>query len=681
MSSNLIRLIQRMKSQWCDALCVIVILITSVIVYGMESNRLGFYADDASFLFGAPNLRWSNLAQSMYGYVTGRNLHMLWQFGIYQIFGFGLSDLGAHHWLQAFFSGLNAVILYIAIRLFAYQPLVAFIAGIVFAFYPNHAEVQHWLSSLPMNLISTFFVLMQIIMGTLFIKRIVHNKTGSSNKFLLVSFTFYVCALFTYDQVVPLVVTISSVIGLIAVTNKKIRWAGITYLVASLGLFAFLLVWKVNVPAGGPILNNINVDHIWYTFNLSLLMMFGFHLQNGIQTLIVHADLHQKLFAITSVLVISSTALLIFWQQFKDSPINEVSLEENARLPWHSRFITIQGIKFLFPIIFYLLAYLPVFIWYIAPRHNYLPSIGVAFGIAFAFNFLLWVSRLMLGKWGFLLMGWALIVISMSFVYKFIKADLVEKQVWIASYQARKNLYYEFEKSGNLRSGMALVIGGIPTITPYGSAYFGYQPSTDVELITEGRIKLKYLDRNIQATESGVYLLSSANDYGLNAFHHAPWVDALVLQYEGFTGERIQYKVVSQHNTVLNYSLKNSRPLSKLQPEKFVAYIEKGILKIEMPNIAIGRGEVITLLPFIQAGDKKVPLTFNNTANVPLSFLIEVPQRFMGKSFELFLPVDLPLISGIQLYISNGDKVNRLLAEVPVLTAMPTMADGVDLSK
>ena len=147
MSSNLIRLIQRMKSQWCDALCVIVILITSVIVYGMESNRLGFYADDASFLFGAPNLRWSNLAQSMYGYVTGRNLHMLWQFGIYQIFGFGLSDLGAHHWLQAFFSGLNAVILYIAIRLFAYQPLVAFIAGIVFAFYPNHAEVQHWLSS------------------------------------------------------------------------------------------------------------------------------------------------------------------------------------------------------------------------------------------------------------------------------------------------------------------------------------------------------------------------------------------------------------------------------------------------------------------------------------------------------------------------------------------------------
>ena len=684
MSSNLM---QRIKSQWSDVLCVVVILFITLLVFGLQSSLLGFYADDASFLINAPNLTWSTLINNMLGYVTGRNLHMLWQFGIYQIFGYGLTDLALHHWLQALVSGINASVLYMAIRVFGYKALPAFLAAIIFAFYPNHAEVQYWLSSLPMNLVSTFFVLVQIILSVMCLKDLANQKADFIYKLLFFSFIAYVCALFTYDQVVPVVVTLSTILGLAIFFNKQFRWTGAIYLLVSLGIFLALLAWKIRVPAGGPILNNINVAHIWYTFNLSLAMMFGFHLQNGLQNLIIHADLNQKIFAFSCVLIIFSTSLLLIWKQFTTIVFKQTNLKSTlfsawpSWLSWYRHPLALQLIKFLFPIAFYLLAYLPVYIWYIAPRHNYLPSIAVAFGIAFIFSALLWTTQLVLKRWGALVMGIALSVISALFIYKCIKGDLVEKQAWISSYQARKNLYSELGDAGRLKSGMALIIGNIPTVTPYGSAPLGYQPAVDVELITEGRIKIKYLDRNIQPSESGVYLLSSANDYGLNAFQHVLWSDAAVLQYKGLNGQKIQYNIVGPQDVSPNYSLINSRPLSKLQPEKFSAYLDKDKLKIEMPNITLARGEIITVLPFIKVGDKKAPLTTNNPVNIPLSLLIEVPPSLIGKGFDISLPFEMPKISYLQIYISNDEKGNRLLAEVPVLSAPPTVVDGINLSK
>ncbi len=178
-----------------------------------------------------------------------------------------------------------------------------------------------------------------------------------------------------------------------------------------------------------------------------------------------------------------------------------------------------------------------------------------------------------------------------------------------------------------------------------------------------------------------MYLLSSANDYGLDAFQHVLWSDAVVLQYKGFNGQKIQYDIVRPQDVSPNYSLINSRPLSKLQPEKFSAYLDKGILKIEMPNISLGRGETVTLLPFIKVGDKKSPLTTINPVNIPLSFLIEVPPRLIGRGFDISLPFKMPKISDVQIYISNGDQGNRFLAEVPVLSAPPTLVDGIKLSK
>ena len=74
-------------------------------------------------------------------------------------------------------------------------------------------------------------------------------------------------------------------------------------------------------------------------------------------------------------------------------------------------------------------------------------------------------------------------------------------------------------------------------------------------------------------------------------------------------------------------------------------------------------------------------MTTTNPANIPLSLLIEVPPRLIGKGFDISLPFEMPKISDLQIYISNDEKGNRLLAEVPVLSAPPTVVDGINLSK
>lgn len=671
--------IQFFKVRWCDFLPILVILLSCVLVLGIDSEQLGFYADDASFLRSAPSLHWSNLIDTMMGYVTGRNLHMLWQFGVYQFFGFGLTDLVYHHWLQAFISGLNAVLLYIAIRLLGYGILESFLAGIFFAFYPNHAEVQYWLSSLPMNLMSTLFVLVQIILSILCIRKINLVSPVSIYKILFVIFVVSVCSMFTYDQVVPVVIALSLSLGGFILFNKKIWLGGFIYLLATIGVFVLLIIWKIRVPGGGPIFNNVNPAHIWTTFNLSLSMAFGEIFQNNLNNLLPLVSLQQKILSFSAVLLVASVALYVLNIERREYIKQGAQfLISGLRSSTHMNPLVAESFGLVLPVVFYLLAYLPVYIWYIAPRHNYLPTIGLAFGLAFLLNALLRISRLMIGRKGFMLMGIILILTSSIYLYKFIKIDLIEKQAWIASYQARKNLYTELENLGLLKDGMSLIIGNIPTVTPFGTAPFGYQPSADVELITEGRVRIKLLDRNIQPSLSGAYVLSSANDYGLDGFRLVPWKEAFILEYKKLEGDRIIYEIFDKKSHPIKYNISNVQPPIAPNPSKLIATYDGSILKIKMPEVSLAEGETLTLLPFIFVDTKISPMTVVSSANIPLSQLIEIPSELNGKGYDLFLPSELGKIAELRLYVGKYDQPNRLVAEATVLSLseLPKPGDG-----
>src|ERR1700727_1309716 len=85
-----------------DILAGVLIVAVNLIVFGYQSGRLGFYADDAGFLSGIyPGMGVQQLISGIGSYVTGRNLHILWQYFISVIAGgSAIENLPAMHYLQ-----------------------------------------------------------------------------------------------------------------------------------------------------------------------------------------------------------------------------------------------------------------------------------------------------------------------------------------------------------------------------------------------------------------------------------------------------------------------------------------------------------------------------------------------------------------------------------------------------
>lgn len=659
-----------LRKYFLDLSVFIAALLIAFAVFGLQSHQLGFYADDASWLVGPENLTLNRLIEDIKAYVTGRNLHVLWQYIVYSLLGKSIANLGSHHLLMAFITGLNAALIYALLRLFGFTYLVAYIASMFFAFYPNHAEVQYWLTALPQNLISTSLVLLLMITGLTAIRLIHIGRYKKIDMLLLIAFLIYISALFTYDQVVPVVVATVFLTGLIGSFNKLIRSQSILFLIACLTPLPILLAWKMNVPGGGPVMSNINITHIEYNFRASLSNNFGDYLQIPLRILLDNASYEQKIAAFTFVSIICLVAISLCLYQFfsqRNTLIKGLDLYTRGSFTFSA---WKKWLMWIFcAISIFILAYLPAYIWYIAPRHNYLPTIGVALSLAVVMNIPLEFSKRLLGRWGWLVVAIVVILFSTKYSYQFIKADLVEKLVWSNSFQGRKNLYTELEQRGELKGISTLILGEFPSVTPYGSAPFGYQPNTEVELITNGRIKITNLDRVIQPGISGVYIYTSATGDGLDAFRFAPWGHTLILKYHHLIGNNIGYEIIKPNSLKPQYEVSGASPLKGFT--KFSAIKDLTGLKLLIPPVKLNQGEVLTLLPLHVNGAKKIPLPFLNKNGPATSFLIEIPPQYVSHQVHVQLPSGLNDIDEIGLYISSEVSQSRLVEQVKVVPTFP----------
>jgi hypothetical protein len=655
-----------LKSHFLDHCVFLAVLLITFAVFGLNSQQLGFYADDASWLAAPEHLTLSSLVEEIEAYVTGRNLHVLWQYIVYSLLGKSLSNLGLHHLLMAFITGLNAALVYGLLRLFGFTYLVAFITSMLFAFYPNHAEVQYWLTALPQNLISTSLVLLLLIFSLIVIRMIGASQYKRLGVLLFMTFIIYICALFTYDQVVPVIVATVFLIGLIGSLDTQIRAKAILFLIICLMPLPALVIWKMNIPGGGPVMSNINISHIGHNFRESLSNNFGDYLQIPLGILLDNASHEQEIAALTFVMVICLVAMALCLYQF--SSYGYSFHKRLSQYTW-GPYIFSGWIKWpmwiFFAISIYILAYLPAYIWYIAPRHNYLPGIGVALGLAIVMSAPLEISRRILGRWGWLFAAIAVILFSAKYNYQFIKADLVEKLVWANSFQSRINLYSKLEQDGRLKGISTLILGEFPSVTPFGTAPFGYQPNTEVELITNGRIKVTNLDRVIQPGISGLYIYTSAISDGLDAFRFAPWDHVLILKYHHFVGDKIGYEIIEPYSLRPRYKLSGGTALKGLI--QFSAVKDATGLKLSIPSLQLRKGEVLTALPLHFTGGKKSPLPFINANSGPTSFLIEIPNRYIGREVYVQLPSGMPEVGEVGLYISSEVSQSRLLDQVKVI--------------
>ena len=139
----------------------------------------------------------------------------------------------------------------------------------LFAFYPNHGETHFWLSSGPMNILSTSFVLAYALLAIAQARRLqTPGDLLRTWRLGLPEFLCFACAMFTYDQPGLMLVVLCALKGIAVLCRPAFRtiWGIGSLFVANAGhmlLAAYDVHLKLH-PSYGPKISStyLNYAHV-----------------------------------------------------------------------------------------------------------------------------------------------------------------------------------------------------------------------------------------------------------------------------------------------------------------------------------------------------------------------------------------------------------------------------------
>lgn len=513
-----------------DLLSATVVWLATIVIFGVGASGLGFYTDDAGFLSGLPAARLVDLWTYIRGYVPGRNLHVLWQYLIYKLVGKPVTHLTALHVFQSALHGLVAVGFFLLLRSLGLRRHVGVIAAGLLAVWPISGETHYWLAAAPQNLISTLFVLL-FVMTTLAL------AAGSAPWWVRVLDAIaFSCALFTYDQVffvLLLLVGVRLVRAFFRSDPHRWRFAAFhsPYLLA-VGFYVWL---KLNMQASaGPVLRAGSLQML--TWNVRHTVSNNLGAVWWVQVHPFYSQVTVSDWLLSLAVAVALTALAL-WLLRQESPVAERAESGLARLP-----------VFLLASSFYIAAYLPIWLWYIAPRHHYLPSLGLFAGGAVCLAALLqWLnSRTAQG----------LVVLSLGAVIFFwAAASRGESHYWKDAFSSKQRLFIELKSVIAGKEVLALedfpsYLGSAPWVSLLDATFAArlfYHDSPSLIPRKKGSIGA--------VPAPGGWFLYSNSVYDPDEFQYHAAQTAMVVRFTSWDNHRLKFQEVS--NQLVPYEVHN----------------------------------------------------------------------------------------------------------------------------
>ena len=319
-------------------------------------------ADDAGFLKDFANGNFSDWYNSLVGYVPGRNLHILWQDTLLLLTGTNLDGFWKYHLIQSLAYTLVFVGLYLNIMRHGGKKSVALFVGIGMALFPLYSSVLLWASALPMHLFSTLFLLVGL--GALS-KHHTNQEPAGIQRITLGVF-FLSLAMFTYDQSAAVVLFIALLI-LFAQVSSKLRLNLPIH--SSKKLLSMLVVVSVfyllvffagrgtgnNLTVGSGTLGRLS-GNILLPVKAYLKIRGGFI--GGYS--IFQLNPYVALFINSAIFLVIAAIGLILFKRLRSG-----TYSANSQNLFSSIFFLCLAVA----------AYLPSAIWYVAPRHLFLPVV------------------------------------------------------------------------------------------------------------------------------------------------------------------------------------------------------------------------------------------------------------------------------------------------------------------
>ena len=644
---------------WC---CAAAIMVCGMWLFGAGYRSLGFYADDAAFMTDFKGMSVSHTLWEATNYVPGRNLHIIWQYLIYAFTGGpSLRALPAQHGLQALLTSSNATLLFFLLRRLSLPTMPSVAAAWLFLLGPTHGEVHFWLSALPMNLVSTFFVLCLALSSLATARAALRGEEARVKRLMLVDGSIFIAGVFTYDQAAPILAALS-ILTALAVLWARRELARRALMLAGLvcAVLAVLVVWKAHAPGGGPGFSSAHMEHISKEFQESLDLIWGraFRVILFEQTLPFSTPTIRAEAACFSGAILCLGLVCVWWDGRAGASASNPSLK---RL-----FVLLLG-----AVAFFLLAYVPVYLWFISPRHTYLPSIGVACAAGIVVAAPVSVLQRYFGRACAGLLGLELVCILSGVTYDLAQSILVDKESWIVSYQARKHLYEDLSHDEKFLTASLFVFESVPLKSPFGSGILGYENASEPFLMTRGVSKVNYLRPFSLPSPTGDFIFVELEEWGKDQFLHIPKEKVFRIRYESLNRKRMRFRLTEPVPAPPQITVEPLEAVEGAAGESWAntkaRLIRTGAdtLELSVPPTHLRPGNVLAAVPLVGDHPGAEPLTSEMPDTRRYMQIVELP--VIGKQhaarFRLQFDPKFPGVKGVSLYVV-GDVMRHPLGEV-----------------
>ncbi len=498
-----------------------------LLVFSWGSRSLGFYSDDVAFLQGSYSI--PQMVEKAFSYVPGRNLHIVWQQLVFFICGGSEPRaLGNIHFLQAIVDAMNVVLVFGVLRTASIPRLWSVLLSFVFAFFPNHMETHFWISSLPMNLVSTMFFLAFLLLSMKIISAGNMVKNNAAFRVLLgIQFVLFFCALFTYEQMFFLIFSICILqFALLRVNTPRgtLIIAAVPYSFVAAG-YVFL---KMNVSAMA-VVTGPSIQFSFHTVRTNLFVALNNMFQpfTEANARLFRADFWadpKHVLAACTILAASVVlSIVMMLLQKNDGPVPS-ERSKNTVL----RFVFIAALGACICI----LAYLPNLFWSIAPRHNYLPSLGITIILASIAALIHHAAR-SVGHIAYYAAQYGLtVILSLLMSYFFIQT-YTHKNEWIEAYQLKKNLYTDIASHYDLAHIDFLALHNFPRVHK-NVPLFDYENGDAIRYFTGRDILPLGFETCSLDTKTGHYAFISEWKHGISGIRYFEKGKVLKLIFAGY---------------------------------------------------------------------------------------------------------------------------------------------------
>jgi hypothetical protein len=630
-----------------EMIFVFLLGLIALLVFGLKSEKLGMYFDDSGFMIYHDRLPFFKVFEFAAYYLPGRNLHIVWQYAFYNIFGGDIDGLPGLHWFQAAASTVVALMLYGLLRILGCAAAPAFVGAAVFAFYPNHTEVQFWPSAMPMNVMSTALVMIFLISLASLVRSGQLLVSSRRRAIAVLGSVSAALAMFTYDQPVLLIMFCAFVGGIFLFLQRRENWKLVAIIWTVCGVtFLGNIFAKLRDPANGPNFGHVNLTHILSNVWASIHSSFGNKFWSVLFTpdLVAAVTLPAVLLALLGAAIIA--AGIIYLKAGAEA-------RHDWHLHWHPMVIILAGVCIFF------LSYSTNYLWYIATRHNYLPSLGIAIGVA---GIVALVLRPRRGRTG---MGFARPVVAavigvLSGV--FILNTLAAKELWISSYQVRKNFYNDVVNRVTLGEDSILVLWGFPRYFGQEIAVFAHEKRFVVWLITRKKGYLRELLEGAVPGRGILFYNTEIEKDQLNTFRYLKTQKYFLAEFKSLADDKV----------VFDFSEREAVPEHAVEPYGSPANSgEEGpkanVVSFVVPDTTLGDGEVLAALPMIGQGGSLSPATVKQPNDYSTLMLNEIPcEKSCSGRYRLTDPRLPEKVAAVYLFAVSQENPPRLLGRVPV---------------